>query len=281
MDFCCVNPYIRFAETIHFESEGYLTFVRDCRIFYILSGEAEILINSQIHTLKPHTIFYCRGGCQYSMRSSGVELVALNFDLTQENNSDDIPYSPIRITQECNLPSYTYTHIDEFDFLNSYLVLNDCLVYHDQFDAILEEFATQRVLYRETCSGLLKSILSRLYRHSIASTTQSTNAVLNIIAYINSNYFKPLSNKQFSEMTGYHEYHLNRLFTKHFGFTIHQYILNVRIIQAKKMLLGTDLPLSAIADKIGYNSSTHFSRYFKQVVKMTPIEYRNRFKDTV
>lgn len=281
MDFCQINPFIRFAEIVHYESAGYATYVKDCRIFYILSGEADIRIDDQIYSLKPHTIFYCRGGHQYSIISSGIELISLNFDLTQEHNTEEAPYSPLRITKDNDLPPDNHTFVDEYDYLNNHLVLYDGMAYYDQLNSILDEFATQRILYKETSSGLLKSILAQLYRHSIASTTQATKAVTRIMAYINANYHKNLNNKQFSEMTGYHEYHLNRLFMKHTGFTIHQYILNVRIIQAKKLLQNTDLPLSAIADKIGFNSNTHFSSYFKQIVEMSPFEFRNRFKNTI
>ena len=257
MDFSQINPAIRFAEIIHYQSDGHLSYVRDCRLFYILSGKADILINNQNHTLIPHSIFYCRGGSQYSIISSGVELISLNFDLIQAHNSDDEPYSPVHIIEGCILPPYNHSFIDDIDYLNNHLVLYDCVAYYDQFKAILEEFSTQKIFYKETASGLLKAIFPQLYRHRIESTTQAAKAVLITTAYINANYSKNLTNQLFSEMTGYHEYYLNRLFLKHSGFTIHQYILNVRIIQARKLLLNSHLPLSAIAEKIGFNSNTY------------------------
>ena len=84
-----------------------------------------------------------------------------------------------------------------------------------------------------------------------------------------------------SELTGYHEYHLNRLFLTHTNTSLHKYILNVRINEAKKILMNTDLSLAAIAEKVGFNSNTHFSSYFKQVVGLSPLEFRKRFRNKI
>ena len=281
MNFCDINPFIRFAEKIHYESSGVLTYVLDCRIFYILSGFADICIDNQLYTLKPHSIFYCCGGNQYSIASSGVDLISLNFDLSQENNTEDAPYSPVVVSNDTVLPSCNYTVIDEYEYLNSHLILSDGMVFNDQLNSILDEFSTQRILYKEHCSGLLKTVLTQLYRHSIESTDQSTRSVYQVIAYINTNYEQELNNKLFSEMTGYHEYHLNRLFTTHTGITLHQYILNVRINHAKKLLLNTDLPLATIAEEVGFNSNTHFSSYFKKITKISPLEFRNKYRNSI
>jgi AraC-like DNA-binding protein len=281
MNFFDINPFIRFAEILHYEAIGAITYVRDCRIFYILSGVANICINHQTYTLKPHTIFYCCGGHRYSIASTGIDLIALNFDLTQKHNTEDMPYSPIQLNTNNTLPPCNHDIVVGYEYLNNYLIIPDGMMYYDQLNIILEEFSTQRILYKEKSSGILKTILTQFYRHSIELPNQATQSILKILSYINTNYNKAITNKILSEMTGYHEYHLNRLFLKQTGITIHQYILNIRISEAKKMLLNTDLSLTEIAEKVGFNSNTYFSSYFKQSTGVSPQRFKTIYKNKI
>ena len=124
-------------------------------------------------------------------------------------------------------------------------------------------------------------MLLQLHRQSITSSTGSAEAVAETIAYIKAHFGEMLTNKQLSERTGYHEYYLNRLFLRQTGTSIHKYILNTRISEAKKMLLNTDYPLAKIAEAVGFGSNTHFSSYFRQSVGISPLEYRTQFKNKV
>ena len=106
-------------------------------------------------------------------------------------------------------------------------------------------------------------------------------AVSQIIDYIQENYNQSLNNDMLSAVSGYHPNYLNRLFQKHTGTSIHKYILNVRLAEAKKMLLNTDYSLSYIAEKVGFNSNTHFSNYFKQTLGISPLAFRKQFKNSL
>lgn len=276
MEFCHTNPFIRFAEIIHFHSPGIWRCVKDYRIFYILSGEAEISIDSNTYPLVPHSVFYCSAGSTYKIKSQGIDLIAIDFDLTQERNNEEAPYPPINPTEDTN-----YIPIDGCQILSGYTVLHNGMEHYPLLSKISEEFAARKPLYRETCSALLKALLAQLVRSSTEPTSQATASVQKVLSYIDANYHLPLTNKNLAEMTGYHEYHLNRLFIKHTGFTIRQYIINVRIVQAKKLLLSTDLSMSALAEKVGFNSNTYFSSYFKQFAGISPLEFRNRFKNSI
>ena len=88
MNFCEINPFIRFAEYIsHNNATENPVFVKDCRIFYTISGKADIFIENQHYELVPNSLFYCSAGSVYNIQSSGARLISLNFDLTQKDNS--------------------------------------------------------------------------------------------------------------------------------------------------------------------------------------------------
>lgn len=280
MYFCEVNPFVRFAAYIKLvDYEKTLVAVRDCRIFYCVSGETDIFINNNHYVLVPGTLFYCSAGSIYALQTKKATLIALNFDLTQHKNMHIAPYPVVPVRSESTAPRFGDINIDDSAFMNTHLFLSNANDYESSFHSILDEFSTQRIFYRDYSSAILKKMLSQMHRHSIGNTSNSMDVVSKTIAYIKSNYSQNLSNKMLSDMTGYHAYHLNRLFVKHTGSTVHKYILNLRINRAKELLLNTNLSLASIAERVGFNSNTHFSEYFKQVEGVPPMEFRKRMKN--
>lgn len=282
MNVCDINPFIRFAEYISYASDENWVMVQDCRIFYVLSGKAELYMTNSHYSLIPGSLFYCHADNCYNLVSDGIECICLNFDLTQENNMHTAIYPRISIAntaQNCHRTERTDLFLGENDFLITHLFISNALEYLNDLNTILEEFSMQKIYYKEACSGILKTILTNLYRHSLRTTDNSVDAVSKVLIYIKNNFDKPISNLQLSEITSYHENHLNRLFLNHTGTTIHKYILSIRINEAKKLLLNTNLALLTIAEKTGFNSNAYFSNYFKQVEGMSPLEYRNKFQN--
>lgn len=179
------------------------------------------------------------------------------------------------------MPSINFEKITDNEFINSHLFIANAVEYVEPLKNILDEFSTQKIYYQENCSGILKTLLTLLHRHSLRTSDNSVDAVSKVLAYIKANYEKPITNQLLSEITSYHENHLNRLFLNHTGTTIHKYILSIRINEAKKLLLNTNLPLLTIAEKVGFNSNTYFSNYFKQAEGMSPTEFRKKFKNKI
>ena len=281
MLFSETSPYIRFAEIIHYQNPGVPVNVRDCRIFYILSGEAQLTIDSQVYQLTPHRVFYCCAGSVYTISSPGMELISINFDLFRDGTNQEQPYSA-RFLSEQDAPLWTCTcPVEDQPLLNSHIFLPEGFGCRELLEGILTEFATKRLLYRDNAGALLKAVLVQLLRSSAENASQGAKVPEKIIDYISSHYREPLSNALFSQMFGYHEYYLNRLFLKHTGCTIRQYILDVRIGHAKKALLNTDLPLKTIAEAVGFNSNSYFSTYFRQTVGLSPAQFRKKYKNTL
>lgn len=65
-----------------------------------------------------------------------------------------------------------------------------------------------------------------------------------------------------------------RLFKKHTGMNFKQYLTEVRMKQAIKLLLHTDLMIYQIAEEVGYNNARQFSDMFKKHSGKLPQEFR-------
>lgn len=68
--------------------------------------------------------------------------------------------------------------------------------------------------------------------------------------------------------------HFCRIFKKATGLSPHQYLMKARFERAKDLLEGSGLPLSTIADQLGFGSQSHFTRGFHRAVGVTPSDYR-------
>jgi AraC-like DNA-binding protein len=66
-------------------------------------------------------------------------------------------------------------------------------------------------------------------------------------------------------------------FKQLFNTTIHQYRLDLRLAIAKNLLSETDLTISEIAYKTGFDSRDGFARFFRRRFHETPREWRKVF----
>ncbi len=281
MLFSELAPFVRFAQIIHYRSAGAHVYVRDCRIFYILSGHGQIRMGEQVYSVEPHTVIYCSAGSEYSISSPGMELISVNFDLTQDYCDSGQPYPPIVLPTKTPLPPANRSSVADQSILDKHILLANGIAFRELMETILEECSAKRSLYRENAGALLKQLLVGLLRDRVNNASRGAQVVEKVIEHIRAHYSQPVTGAQLSRRFGYHEYYLNRLFLKHTGSTIHQYLLDVRIGSAKKLLINTDLPLGVIAEQTGFNSNTYFSSYFRKFTGVSPAQFRKNGKNAI
>ncbi len=277
-----INPHIRFAEEITCSSKNRTVYVKDCRLFYIISGSGKISVQENELLLAKNTLFYCRGGIDYTIDTEDhLHLYSLNFDLSQSQRKFVIPFIPQDLCKTNQPSPIDFCNIKDSSFLNSFFILNNGTEFKNSIASIVKEYSDQRIYFRENCSTELKKLLIDLHKKNFENQNNSVDTVNKIIEYINLNFTKDIKNSDLAEIAGYHEYYLNRLFIRHTGASMHKYILNLRLNEGKRLLLNTKLSISEIASQIGFNSNTHFSTYFKKETKISPSEYIKNFKNKI
>ena len=95
-----------------------------------------------------------------------------------------------------------------------------------------------------------------------------------IIAYIDTDLQTDLSLKTFAKYLNVNASYLSTLFSKEVGLPISEYVNKARVSHAKKLLLGTDLPIKSIAEQCGFSDTHYFSRVFRKLEGTTPNAYR-------
>lgn len=94
------------------------------------------------------------------------------------------------------------------------------------------------------------------------------------IEYINRHYSEgTLGLDVVAEKLGYTASYLSRVFKKDTGVNVIDYINEIRILIARKMLAEGDKKVYEVAEEVGYNNYNHFSKTFKRTTGVTPSQY--------
>jgi len=99
--------------------------------------------------------------------------------------------------------------------------------------------------------------------------------VENAKAYIQSGFARPLTLKEISSEVYLSPNYFSTLFAKATGMTVFDYVQQVRLDEARRLLEETKLPVRDVARQTGYPTAAHFARTFKQLTGASPREFRN------
>lgn len=80
----------------------------------------------------------------------------------------------------------------------------------------------------------------------------------------------------YASQLGYTEKSLARAVTTAMGITAKAFIAARINLEAKRLLVHTDMPVVTLAEKLGFEEATNFSKFFKREVGCTPAEFRRR-----
>jgi len=115
---------------------------------------------------------------------------------------------------------------------------------------------------------------------NFASSNDNINpAIEKIIEFSFKRYLTPITLKQVADVAAMSIPTFCRFFKKNIKKTYFDFIQDLRISHACKLLTNSNKPIMEICYESGYNSWAHFSKQFKQVKQLTPSQYRKEFEE--
>lgn len=88
----------------------------------------------------------------------------------------------------------------------------------------------------------------------------------------------PLALAELAAVAGLSPNHLLRAFRQVIGRTPHQYLTELRLARARRLLRETDQPVTEICLAVGFASPGSFSWLFRRATGLPPLAYRRRFR---
>lgn len=150
---------------------------------------------------------------------------------------------------------------------------------------ILDIMRNTEEFYQEEAAGLLTALLAAVARKNQETSEKEENGleeskfsvmIAQTLQYIGAHYAEPIKVKELASMSHISETHFRRIFSSYMNMSPLEYINQVRIRMACEHLKRTDEPIAEIAVKCGFSTNSTFNRNFKQLLGVTPMEWRKR-----
>jgi len=127
--------------------------------------------------------------------------------------------------------------------------------------------------------------LKRLFEAFVAESAErlasrrkefAKGGVQKVKAFIEANYRENMSLKSIAARFFMNPVYLGQLFKKTYGVYFNDFLLQLRVEEAKRLLRKTDMRIYEVAEQVGFNNADYFVTQFEKLEQMTPSEYRNK-----
>jgi AraC family transcriptional regulator, transcriptional activator of pobA len=104
--------------------------------------------------------------------------------------------------------------------------------------------------------------------------------VAGVLELVERLYSTPASTAELARTLGYTPGHLTTILRERTGRTVMDWLTERRMTESRRLLLDTDLPLSAIATRVGYSDAAYLVRRFRIAHGTTPQQWRRAARST-
>ena len=145
--------------------------------------------------------------------------------------------------------------------------------------ARLARESTNQVEPEETVKAeriLMESMedMKSIRRRAVASHNKTDPRIQALVDYITLHPEVNLTREEMCRMCDVSESTLRRLFKSHMGKSIYEFIKDTKVLYAAHLLTTTNIPISEVGYRLGYESPSYFTKTFRDVFGVSPQEYR-------
>ena len=130
----------------------------------------------------------------------------------------------------------------------------------------------------EHLSKLVTFLMNYSWNPDEAKVSSSSKTASALKDYMDTHYQEKITLDKLADIFLINKYTISRGFKEQFGTSIINYLLMTRITHAKQMLRFTDDTVEEIGNSCGITPLYYFSRIFKQIEGVSPLEYRQQWK---
>ena len=151
----------------------------------------------------------------------------------------------------------------------------------DYLDSMIIECETKDHGWELKLKSLLIEFLILFSRAYVSGYTTEESGeyiyakyIYKALANIENNFDHAVMIEDIAYSTGLSTDYFSRMFRQFTGFSPLEYIKNVRLAKAVELLSRSDMSVSEVAEKVGFEDPGYFARQFKQTLGMSPSTYQ-------
>ncbi|MBQ8388188.1 MAG: helix-turn-helix transcriptional regulator [Clostridia bacterium] len=153
--------------------------------------------------------------------------------------------------------------------LSEYIQIYDRLCY--QFGNV-DSAGADTVLLNRLFFLVLSNVCHTLY--SSVEESRDSRVLTETCKYIQENFHCDISIKELADNVSFSPSYFFKVFKRLANTTPAEYLISVRLSNAKLLLLESDLAVAQVAERCGFHDASYFSYYFKKNFGIAPSEYR-------
>lgn len=248
----------------------------DFRIYFIVDGKFEWLINRKHHVLFPGDATVVLPGQEIGGVSGYLGIGTLFWIQIQMESI--LPEGRLNVGKWSRLSASESLIIGKILLKNGVPIVKAkevAVVFHELY----LEFVNQEIGYLTRVNSLLDSLLilvSRITTRQTVSKRDFPQTFLKLEESLRQNLSQQWTVEEMAAMVGLGTTAFTEKVKNFTGFPPLHYLINIRIAEATKMLKRSKANITDIALDTGFYSSQHFSTTFKKLTGYTPNEFRKR-----
>ena len=229
-------------------------------VHFIKSGKGTLLINNEIYHLKENDAFIIRPNQKAKYISDAEEPWKYSY--------------------------FSFSGILAYSLLEETVFKNNNCVFTMPNNNITDIIADGLAVVSESKSvsictlEYLAKLLNEFVIDPICAKDDQNILITQIENFIKKNYMTDIQINEIADTFNVSRNYLFRVFKKNKGISLKNYISNMKIQEAKSMLITTDIPISQISEMLGFKTYSAFFKMFKSITNTTPKEYRAVKSDT-
>ena len=246
-------------------------------LVYTFAGKGVHIVDGRSFPVSRGSFLFINYGSEHSFKSSdGLDFV-------------NILIKPEFINGELKNAenAFALLALDDFKEFESVINKDNCCVEFwgeeqkkiETLISIIEEeqqkqLSGRNLILRSALNLLLTSVFRKM------SLPMKYNFAVNsdLLFYLKNNCSKNLRLSDIAEKAGYNPAYFSRIFKEFSGKTFREYLKNARIEKACELLDKNDANISDIISEVGYSDKTKFYKHFKEIVGVSPKDYRKSKK---
>lgn len=233
-------------------------------IHFVLYGKGELHINEHIFHLTAGDVFFIPAG-----------------KVSYYEASKDDPWCYAWVSfLGINSQMYLYQLMTSTD--NFYIIHGLDTIKYKQliFDIISLQGGSTSQYFQ--ANGILFQIMAMLFNDvNFQESSWGKNSIVDEIKfYLNINYAEKIKLQDVAKSFGIHPNYLTRIFHEKYGISPKQYLIDLKLKKARRLLTTTELSISVIANSLGFDDQLAFTKIFKKAFTVSPSEYRKQSQTT-
>lgn len=241
-----------------------------CEMYYLMNGACNIFIKDSTYSISPGTVVFIPADTLHKT----------TYTSNTENERVYIEFSENYISDMYD--EYGRTWLD-LNLFNTFMLIP--LENREEFSEILSCITKEQNSTDPFAKCMKKmyfqQLIISLFRYNcignLIGTPDDKIADLSIddaMKYINSNYQYPITLTSLAKLLNLNSSYLSLKFKSVNGIGFKEYLNNVRIGHAEKLLIETKKSITDIALECGFESSNYFGDIFRKRNGVSPSEYR-------